>query len=88
LDKKELIKTVEKAIKEYNRYRSPEAIARLIDNDFNFLEIEFTGSFCNTCGFYDYFEDYIVTLEEYGLKIKTAEIQEIGEGAIVKFYIS
>lgn len=54
-------------IEEYNRYRIPEAKARLVSLAGNKFKIEFTGSLCYTCGFYDYFEDCKVLLEEKGL---------------------
>ena len=78
-------KIIEKAIKEYNKYRSPEATARLISINKESFKIEFTGTFCRTCGFYDYFDDLKISLEEIGLKNKIAEIKEIDEGAVVKF---
>ncbi|MFQ5710374.1 MAG: hypothetical protein ACE5GD_01200 [Candidatus Geothermarchaeales archaeon] len=74
-----------KAAEEFNRFRSPEATARLLSIDERLFKIEFTGSFCYTCGFYDYFDDFKILLEETGLKTKIAEIEEIGEGAVVKF---
>ncbi len=82
-----LRKKIEDVIKEYNKYRSPEATARLISIDEKSLKIEFTGSFCRTCGFYDYFDDFRVFLEEVGLKTKIREIKEIDEGAIVEFEV-
>lgn len=75
------------AIEEYNRYRSPEAKAKLISISGDTFKIEFTGSFCYTCGFYDYFEDYKVLLEERGLMTEIIEIEEIDEGAIVTFKV-
>jgi hypothetical protein len=39
-------------------YRSPEATARLISTGGKGVRIEFKGTFCDTCGFYDYFDDY------------------------------
>jgi len=82
-----LRKIIKNAIEEYNKYRSPEAKARLISINEMDLKIEFTGTFCHTCGFYDYFDDYKILLEEKGLKTKITEIEEIDEGANVKFEI-
>lgn len=75
---------VEKAIGGYNRYRVPEVKARLISFSEKSFEVEFTGPFCRTCGFYDYFDDFKILLEEIGLKTKIAEIKEMDEGAAVK----
>lgn len=76
-----------KAIEEFNKYRVPEAKARLISLDEKSFKIEFTGSFCLTCGFYDYFDDYKIFLQEVGLETEIAEIEEIDEGSVVKFDI-
>ena len=76
---------VREAIEEYNRYRSPEAAARLIAMNADAFQIEFTGSFCHTCGFYDYFDDYQLLLEERGVKTEIVEVTEHEEGAVVAF---
>jgi hypothetical protein len=54
-----------KAIEVYNRYRSPEATAKLVsaEEDGGFV-IEFEGAFCLSCGVRDYFEDFIHELED------------------------
>ncbi|WFO76380.1 hypothetical protein J4526_07735 [Desulfurococcaceae archaeon MEX13E-LK6-19] len=63
-------RVAEKAIEIYNRYRSPEAIAELVDFKENGEEavvaVRFSGSFCSTCGVRDWVEDYAYTLEELG----------------------
>jgi hypothetical protein len=76
---------IENAIEEYNRYMSPEVKAKLISINEKIFEINFTGTFCYTCGFYDYFDDYKILLEENELKTKITEIKEINEGANVTF---
>lgn len=76
---------IAKAIEEFNKYRVPEARAKLISIKEKAFKIKFTGSFCQTCGFYDYFDDYKIILEDAGLKTKIVEIEEIENGAIVKF---
>ncbi|NIP40038.1 MAG: hypothetical protein GTN39_00810 [Candidatus Aenigmarchaeota archaeon] len=81
-------KEIEKSVEEFNKYRSPEAKAKLISVGKESLEIEFTGSFCETCGFYDYFEDFRLILEERGLGTRTGKIKEIEKGAKVEFVIS
>ena len=74
-----------KAIDEFNKYRAPEAKARLISQGENSFKIEFKGSFCRTCGFYDYFDDYGILLQGTRIETKIKEIEEIDEGAIVIF---
>jgi len=84
-DLKSLREKVNQAIKEFNKYRSPEATAKLIKINRNEIKIKFFGTFCKTCGFYDYFEDFIIFLEERKIKCSIKEIKEIQNGAIVKF---
>jgi len=56
LDLEELVR---KAIALYNRYRSPEAIAKLVSVSPENVTIAFSGSFCYSCGVLDYIEDFI-----------------------------
>jgi superoxide reductase len=79
---------VGKAIAEFNKYRSPEATARLVSLKGNLLEVEFAGHFCRTCGFYDYFEDFVIALNDSGVNAGIAEIKETGNGAVVAFKIA
>ena len=52
-----------------------------------FFNIEFTGAFCQSCGFYDYFDDYKILLDEKGLKTIVGQITELDEKAIVTFEV-
>lgn len=52
-----------RTIEVYNKYRSPEATAKLVTIEKNGFEIDFDGSFCTSCGARDYFEDFIYELE-------------------------
>lgn len=67
------------AIRRYNKYRSPEVNAKLLsveDKEDRFVVL-FTGSFCRTCGFYDYFEDLIYDLlDESNIKAKITKVKE------------
>lgn len=54
-----------KAIGEYNHYRSPEATVKLIAIGKGKLVMDFEGSFCKTCGAYDYLEDFIYELQMF-----------------------
>ena len=83
----ELRKIIEKTIEKYNKYISPESIAKLVSLSRNSFKIEFTGTFCQTCGFYDYFEDFKYMMEEGGVKVEIEKIEETGNGAIVLFGI-
>jgi hypothetical protein len=69
-----------RTIEVYNRYRSPEATAKLVALEKDGFLIDFEGSFCTSCGVRDYFEDFIYELETINKKIKLqlAEIQPAG----------
>jgi hypothetical protein len=64
-----------KTIKIYNRYRSPEATAKLVQIKKDNFTVEFSGSFCQSCGVNDYFEDFIHELEDLS-KSHRVEIKE------------
>ena len=59
LSQLELEDLVRKAVALYNRYRSPEAIAKLVNVSPENVTIAFSGSFCYSCGVLDYIEDFI-----------------------------
>ena len=71
----DLSKLVLRTIEVYNRYRSPEAMAKLLKLEKDSFIIEFEGSFCQSCGVQDYFEDFIYELES----LSSAFEVEIGE---------
>ena len=64
-----------KAIEVYNRYRSPEATAKLVAVEKDGFVIDFEGSFCNSCGIRDYFEDFIYELKTINKQFR-AELAE------------
>jgi hypothetical protein len=67
---------ISKAIQVYNKYRSPEATAKLIEAEKDGFIIEFEGPFCQSCGVNEYFEDFIYDLEEINRSLR-AEIKAI-----------
>ena len=71
---------ISKAIDVYNKYRSPEATAKLIEAGKDDFLIEFEGPFCQSCGVNEYFEDFIYELEEINrnLRAEIKAIEEIG----------
>jgi hypothetical protein len=85
IDLENLKRKVKEAIRVFNKYRSPEANAKLIKFDNKKIVVDFTGTFCRTCGFYDYFDDLRIFLEEKGIKSKVSKIEEKENGAIVSF---
>lgn len=80
-------KVLNRAVKEYNKYRSPEANARIVSTGKESFKIEFTGPYCRTCGFYDYFEDLVYVLKDFGVETRIDEVEETDSGAIVSFSV-
>jgi len=78
-----LKEAVLKAVDEYNKYRSPEARARLIRIREDKLTIDFEGTFCQTCGVYDYLEDFIYELQNFvDMSIEILNFKEYAPGEI------
>jgi hypothetical protein len=65
-----------RAITVYNKYRSPEATAKLVESEKDGFTIEFNGPFCQSCGVTEYFEDFIFDLEDISRSLR-AEIKAI-----------
>ncbi|MEM2740148.1 MAG: hypothetical protein QXQ29_05045 [Candidatus Bathyarchaeia archaeon] len=74
-------------IDEYNKYRSPEVTAKIESAGIDYIEILFKGTFCYTCGFYDYFEDFVIEARDSGILLSIEKIVEIDDGAIVRFKV-
>jgi len=80
-------KSIVEAIKTYNKYRSPEAEAKLIKYMNNELLIEFKGPFCQGCGVYDYFEDLIYELKGIvDVEMEIKGVEKTGEEAFRVHY--
>jgi hypothetical protein len=71
----QLKEIVLRAIKVYNRFRSPEATAKLVGVKNNGFVIDFQGSFCRSRGVREYFEELIYELKGINEKI-SVELQE------------
>ncbi|MCS7102528.1 MAG: desulfoferrodoxin family protein [Candidatus Korarchaeum sp.] len=85
--KLEVSEAVSKAVDKYNSLRGEESSANIVYINNKTIKVEFTGSFCKTCGFYDYFEDFRQLLEEFGVKSSLISIDELEEGALVTYSI-
>jgi len=66
----ELEEFIRKAILLYNRYRSPEAFAKVVSVSPENVTLSFSGSFCYSCGVIDYVEDFI-----HELKLLTDKVE-------------
>ena len=72
LSQLELEAYLRKAVALYNRYRSPEAVAKLVQESPENVTIAFSGSFCYSCGVLDYIEDFI---HEFKILTDKAELK-------------
>jgi len=82
----ELNKLILRTIEVYNRYRSPEVTAKLLELEKNGFTIEFEGSFCQSCGVQDYFEDFIYELKSLSSDME-AEIGKIEQTSPQSFKV-
>ena len=78
---------ITQSIAEFNKYRSPEAAAELLKLEEGLLSVKFSGTFCERCGAYDYFDDFRYILERKGMKVKRENVEEMAGGAKVTFSI-
>ncbi len=69
-------KLLERAVELYNRYRAPEAVARIRKVTGDRVEVVFEGSFCETCGIRDWVEDFAYVLEDLGVEARLEEYIE------------
>ena len=66
----ELEELVRRAILLYNRYRSPEAVAKVVMVTSEVVTLSITGSFCYSCGVLDYVEDFVHELKMLTNKVE------------------
>ena len=71
-----LKRLIDRAVELYNRYRAPEAVARVVAFTGDRLLVEFRGSFCETCGINDWVEDFKYVLEDVGVEAELVEVVE------------
>ncbi len=73
------MESLRRVIEEFNRLHGTEARARILRAEGDDVIIEFSGSFCATCGLYDYFEDIKWEAVDFGLEIEPVEVLEAEE---------
>ena len=61
----ELEVAVRRAVARYNRFRSPDAIARIVQVSQNNVTISITGAFCASCGVLGYIEGFIAEFKSF-----------------------
>jgi len=85
----DLSKLALRTIEVYNRYRIPEANAKLLKLGKDGFTIEFEGSFCQSCGVQDYFEDFVYELESLtsGVEVEIGENEQTSPQSFKVQYI-
>ena len=77
------------AIPEFNRIRVPEVEATPKEINDEGFTVFFSGSFCTTCGYYDYFEDlHYLLMDDYGLNTEIVEVKQENDGDYVSFKLT
>jgi hypothetical protein len=72
LSQTELEEIVRKTVILYNRYRSPEAVAKIVSVTPENVTLSFSGSFCYSCGVLDFLEDFV---HEFRMLTDKAELK-------------
>jgi hypothetical protein len=72
LSQTELEELIRKTVMLYNRFRSPEAVAKIVLVTTENVTIAFSGSFCYSCGVMDYLEDFV---HEFKMLTDKAELK-------------
>ena len=78
---------ITRALDEFNKYHGSEARGSPVSVGEASIIVRFEGSFCGTCGFYDYLDDFRVLLEDLGFSAEKENVRETGKGAVVSFKI-
>jgi hypothetical protein len=78
---------INQVLSEYNKFRNPEVTVKFLHFEDGKLTIQFEGPFCNTCDFYDYFEDFIYEMKRLNkLEMDIDDIKENGSQKFVVIY--
>lgn len=77
---------IKRAIRIYNRYRSPEARARLVGASEDRVDVEVAGSFCETCGIYDWLEDLVYVAQDLGFELELVDARQVSEDTWIASY--
>ena len=80
--------TLDVALYEFNRIRTREVEAKVVEHFDGGFKVFFSGSFCHTCGYYDYFEDLLyLLLDDYGVETEITKVTQEEEGDYVSFQL-
>jgi len=80
------VRKVKESLVDFNRYHIPEVEVKLTEMDEDYFMVRFKGSFCKTCGFYDYFDDLMYNLIDiFEVMTEISNIKEETDGALVEY---
>ena len=80
--------TLDVALHEFNRIRTREVEAKVVEDFDSGFKVFFSGSFCHTCGYYDYFEDLLyLLLDDYGVETEIIKVTQEEDGDYVSFQL-
>ena len=79
---------IQSAINQYNIYRKNLVQAELREITMNNIIVFFHGIICETCGYYDYYDDLQILLEdEFDVNTNIVEINHVENGDVVIFQL-
>jgi hypothetical protein len=79
---------IHSAINQYNIYRKNLVQAELCEITKNNIIVFFNGIICETCGYYDYYDDLQILLEdEFDVNTNIVEIKHEENGDAVRFQL-
>ena len=62
--------------------------AKVVEHFDGGFKVFFSGSFCQTCGYYDYFEDLLyLLLDDFGVETEITDVTQDEDGDYVSFHL-
>ena len=78
---------VVRALTEFNKWHSSEAVAELVKLESPSIVVELSGPFCRSCGIYDYFDDLKLELKKVlGKTLEIAKVDNCSDERYVVTY--
>ncbi len=80
--------TLNVALYKFNRIRIREVEAEVVEYFDGGFQVFFSGSFCQTCGYYDYFDDLLyLLLDDFGVETEITDVTQEEDGEYVSFHL-
>ncbi len=84
---RDLKEAFEEAVRGFNEFRSPEAVAELIHVEGDVAVVRMRGPFCASCGLYDYFEDLAWRVrDQLGDEVVVEAVERVGQDEYLALY--